>query len=78
MRVAGAHAHSRRWKSLALVSYSFDSPDNNICTCTLYLHMTLQCDRENYEHLKYLKNGYCVRTNHSKDQDTRTGHKTTN
>ena len=40
--------------------------------------MTLQCDRENYEHLKYLKNGYCVTTNHSKDQDMWTGHKTTN
>ena len=40
--------------------------------------MTLQCDGENYEHLKYLKNGYCVTTNHSKDQDMWTGHKTTN
>ena len=31
-----------------------------------------------HEHLKYLRNGYCVMTNRSKDQDTRTGHKTTN
>ena len=28
------------------------------------------------EHLKYLRNVYCVMTNHSKDHDTRTGHKT--
>ena len=46
--------------------------------CNLYFHMTLQCDPVNYEHLKYLKNVYCVTTNHSKDQDTRTGYKTTN
>ena len=38
--------------------------------CTLNFHMTLQCDRENREDLKYLKNVYCVMTNHSKDQDT--------
>ena len=50
--------------------FLIDSPVSNTCTCTLYFHMTLQCDRENYEHLKYLKNGYCVMTNHSKDQDT--------
>ena len=30
---------------------------------------TLQCDQENHEHLKYLRNIYCVMTNHSKDQD---------
>ena len=30
----------------------------------------LQCDRENREHLKYLRNVYCVMTNHSKDQDS--------
>ena len=38
----------------------------------------LQCDQENREHLKYLRNVYCVMTNHSKDQDMRTSHKTTN
>ena len=36
----------------------------------------LQCGRENLEHLKYLRNVYCFRTNHTKDQDTRTSHKT--
>ena len=40
--------------------------------------MTLQCDPVNYENFKYLKNVCCVTTNHSKAQDTRTGHKTTN
>ena len=38
----------------------------------------LQCERDNHEHLKYVRNVYCVMINHSKDQDTRTGHKTTN
>ena len=38
----------------------------------------LQCDGENREHLKYLRNDYCVMTNHRKDQDRRTSHKTTN
>ena len=38
----------------------------------------LQCDRENREYLKYLSNVYCVMNNHSKDQDMRTSHKTTN
>ena len=56
-----------------------DSPDSNTCTvCTLYFHMSLQCDREHREDLKYLKNVYCVMTNHSKDQDTWTGHETKN
>ena len=36
----------------------------------------LQCDRENCEQVKYLRNVYCVITNHSKDQDMQTGHKT--
>ena len=33
----------------------------------IYLLATamLQCDRENHEHLKYLRNAYCVMTNHS-------------
>ena len=39
---------------------------------------SLKCDQENREHLKYLRNVYCVMTNHSKDQDTWTGHKTKN
>ena len=30
----------------------------------------LQCDRENREHLKYLRSVKCVMTNHSKYQDT--------
>ena len=30
----------------------------------------IQCDRENREHLKYLRNIYCVMTNQSKDQGT--------
>ena len=38
----------------------------------------LQYDWENHEHLKYFKNVYCVKTNHSKDQDMRTSHRTTN
>ena len=38
----------------------------------------LQCDQENCEHLKYLRNVYCVMTYHSKDQDMWTSHKTTN
>ena len=38
----------------------------------------LRCDRENREHLKYLRNVYCVMTNHSKDQDMQTSHKITN
>ena len=38
----------------------------------------LQCDRENREHLKCLRNVYCVMTNQCKDHDTRTSHKTTN
>ena len=29
----------------------------------------LKCDQENREHFKYLRNVYCVMTNHSKDQD---------
>ena len=29
----------------------------------------LHCDRKNLEHLKYLRNVYCVMTIHSKDQD---------
>ena len=33
------------------------------------------CDRENRELLKYFKNVYCVKTNHSKDQDIRASHK---
>ena len=54
-------------------------PDSNTCTvCTVYFHMTLQCEQENREDLKYLKNVYCVMTNHSKDQDMQTGRKTTN
>ena len=36
----------------------------------------LQCDRENREDLKYLRNVYCLMTNHNKDQNTRTGHET--
>ena len=36
----------------------------------------LQCDQENREDLKYLRNVFCLMTNHSKDQDTRTGHET--
>ena len=31
----------------------------------------------NREHLKYFKNVYCVKTNHSKDQYMRANHKTT-
>ena len=42
MRVAGAHDYTC-------------SHVRNTCTCTLYFHMSLQCDWENYEHLKYLK-----------------------
>ena len=30
----------------------------------------LQCDGENRERLKYLRNVYCVKTNQSADQDT--------
>ena len=41
----------------------------------LYVLNELQWDRENREHLKYLRNVYRVMTNHSKDHDTRTGHK---
>ena len=44
----------------------------------LHIPRTLQCDHENREHLKYLRNVYCVMTNHSKDQDMRTSCKTTN
>ena len=38
----------------------------------------LQCNWENREHLKYLRNVYCVMSNRSKSHNTRTGHKTTN
>ena len=31
-------------------------------------HVTVRLG--NHEHLKYLRNVYCVMTNHSKDQDT--------
>ena len=37
-----------------------------------------KCDRENFEHLKYLRNVYSVMTNHSEDQGTQTGRKSTN
>ena len=30
----------------------------------------LHCDQKTREHLKYLRNVYCVMTNHNKDQDT--------
>ena len=40
-----------------------------------YLIIYLQCDRENCEQVKNLRNVYCVMTSHSKDQDTRTGQK---
>ena len=45
---------------------------------TSFLPADLQCDRENREHLKYLKSAYCVKTNHSKEQDMLARHKTTN
>lgn len=39
----------------------------------------MQCDWENHEHLRCLRDVYCVMTNHNKDQDTYwIGHKTTN
>ena len=38
----------------------------------------LRSNRENCEHVKYLRNVYCVMTNHRKDQGTRTSHKITN
>ena len=38
----------------------------------------LQYDRQNREHLKYLRTVYGVMTNYSKDQDMRTSNKTTN
>ena len=38
----------------------------------------LQSNQQNCEHLKYLWNVYYVMTNHSKDQDRRTNHKTKN
>ena len=39
----------------------------------IYLLATamLQCDREICEHLKYLRNAYCVMTNHSIKIQTR-------
>ena len=43
----------------------------------LHIPWTLQCNQENREHLKYLRN-VCVMTNHSKDQDMQTCCKTTN
>ena len=37
----------------------------------------VQANRQNREHLKYLRNVYYVMTHRSKDQDRRTNHKTT-
>ena len=44
----------------------------------LYDMSTLQSNQQNRELLKYFRNVYCVKTNHSKDQDMRTSHKTAN
>ena len=44
----------------------------------LFLTGPLQCNQENREHLQYLRNVYCVMTNHGKDQDMWTSHKTLN
>ena len=49
-----------------------------IIILTHILLTSLQCDKENCEHLKFFRNVYCVTTNHSKDQDMQTSHKTTN
>ena len=55
------------------------SQKKKLCSIgSLQLAKMLQCDRENRERLTYLRNVYCVMTSHSKGQDTRTGHKTTN
>ena len=43
-----------------------------------YKVRSLQWGEENGEHFNYFKNVCCVKTNHSKDQDMRASHKTTN
>ena len=55
----------------------FRSQDNvlEIINITITRVCVSQCDREN---LEYFRNVYCVMTNHSKDQDMWTDHKTTN
>ena len=61
-------------------SVEVEKPDGSVVTYPVGFIETqmdfLQCDRENREDLKYLRNVYCLMTNHSKDQDTRTGHET--
>ena len=84
---AGAHTlwHITLWSIVHFISSRVESvevekPDGSVVTYPVGFIETqmdfLQCDRENREDLKYLRNVYCLMTNHSKDQDTRTGHKT--
>ena len=66
MKVARAHAYSSWGKSLAPFFLVTVLSAIHAHVCTLYFHMTLQCDRENHEHLKYLRNVYRVMTNQLK------------
>ena len=66
--------HANPCSSFITDCYYFFLPIHSL----MHTHSDLQCDRENSEHLKYLRNVYCVITNHSKDQDMRTSQKTTN
>ena len=59
-------------------NYNIVNYDNNKDKISYNIQLQLQYDWENREHLKYPWNVYCVVTNHSKDQDMRPSHKTTN
>ena len=47
-----------------------EGSDNMVHDWKVLRGVELQCDRENREHLKYLRSVKCVMTNHSKYQDT--------
>ena len=64
------------WKT-EICSEEIPNPDFTV-ESMLYDMSTLQSNQENCEHLKYFRNVYCVKTNHSKDQDMLKSHKTTN
>ena len=54
------------WKT-EICSEEIPNPDFTV-ESMLYDMSTLQSNQENCEHLKYFRNVYCVKTNHSKDQ----------
>ena len=59
--------HRQSYCLLLIIFFlTFSRPSSSLKWKAHYCTFILQCDRE--EHLKYLRNAYCVMTNHSKDR----------